>query len=884
MMRKKEAADVVKRADRNMYENKKALKKSTDEALENEEIMERYRYTVEQRTQIERMRVPMGIYQFAENRMFAVALSDGYCRLFGYSSQDEALSLVNRDLFIHIHPDDQGRIRDTAVFFMANGGTYENVFRVKPQGAENYIVIHAVGEHFLSEDGMSLAQIWFMNEGSYQEKIDKENLTNFLSGLLHEESILKAGRYDYLTGLPNMTHFFELAEKARDASIERGEEPVLLYMDLSGMKFYNSKYSFAEGDHLLLAFSRLLTGMFKSENCCRIAADHFAVVTTEDGLEEKLHTLIEENSKLKDGKSLPVHIGIYSNRMGLVSVSTACDRAKFACDSCRNQFESAFAYYDHGLRNDILQRQYVLNMVDRAIRERWITVYYQPIVRAVNGSVCDEEALARWIDPERGMLPPSAFIPYLEDAELIYKVDLYVLECVLEKIREQGRLGLYTVPISINLSRSDFKTCDIVEEVRRRVDTAGIPRKLITIEITESTIGRNFDYMKEQVIRFQKLGFPVWMDDFGSGYSSLELLQSLRFDLVKFDMSFLKKLDEGEDGKKVLTELMRMVNALGLDTVCEGVETEKKVRFLQEIGCSKLQGYYFCRPIPFSEILERYRTGRQIGFENPEESGYFETVGRVNLYDFGTLASGTENLFQNVFSSLPVAILEVRDGRARFVRTNSSYRDFMARFYEVDITNETEAASAFFNNRSEFMQIVRSCCSGRGRSYFDEQLPDGSVVHSFARRLIVNPVTGTTAVVLAVLSVTDPDEGATYASIARALAADYYNIYYVNLDTDQFIEYSSGVGEENLVMERHGERFFEAVEQAAALRIYEEDRRTFLENFTKEKVLDELDKHGVFTTSYRLIDTGTPILVNMKVTRMQGGNKIILGVRYEKQT
>ena len=209
------------------------------------------------------------------------------------------------------------------------------------------------------------------------------------------------------------------------------------------------------------------------------------------------------------------------------------------------------------------------------------------------------EALARWIDPEKGFLSPADFIPALEDAGLIYKLDLHMVDQVLEAIKVQKADGFSIIPHSINLSRCDFNACDIVEEIRKRVDAAGVSHDRITIEITESVIGSDVSFMKEQVERFQKLGFPVWMDDFGSGYSSLDVLQSIRFDLLKFDMSLLRKIDEGEAGKTMLTELMRMATSLSLDTVCEGVETEEQVRFLQEIGCSKLQGYYYRKPIPF---------------------------------------------------------------------------------------------------------------------------------------------------------------------------------------------------------------------------------------------------------------------------------------------
>ena len=188
----------------------------------------------------------------------------------------------------------------------------------------------------------------------------------------------------------------------------------------------------------------------------------------------------------------------------------------------RNSYVSVYEYFTEKLQEKDAIRQYILDNLDRAMQEKWIKAYLQPIVRAVNEKVCDVEALARWVDPEKGVLSPASFIPVLEDAGLIYKLDLYMLDEVLLSIRRQLEDGIFVVPHSINLSRSDFDACDMVEEIRRRVDTAGVSRDRISIEITESIIGSDFDFMKTQIERFQALGFPVWMDDFGSGYSSLD--------------------------------------------------------------------------------------------------------------------------------------------------------------------------------------------------------------------------------------------------------------------------------------------------------------------------------------------------------------------------
>ena len=841
--------------------------------------MDRYQFTEQERGTLERLRQPLAVYQFIDKRVVSLILSDGFCELFGYTDRAQAHYDMDYNMYRDTHPDDAARIADAAFRFAAEDGKYEVIYRSKTKGSSDYQIVHALGEHVFTETGVRLAYVWYTDEGRYSGEPDSaaNELNLALSNALHEESLLKASYYDYLTGLPSMTYFFELAGRGKDAILKRGGLPVMMYIDFSGMKFYNAKYGFAEGDRLLRSFAGILSEQFHNENCCRIGADHFAVITEEDQLEARLRGLFKKCRELNEGHSLPIHVGIYPEHLEPVHASVACDRAKLACKALGSTYDSAYNFYTQALSDDAERRQYIIENLDRAIREKWIRVYYQPIVRAVDERVCDEEALARWIDPKEGLLSPAAFIPALEDAGLIYKLDLYVLDEVLTKIGDQQKAGLYVVPHSINLSRSDFNTCDIVEEIRSRVDAAGIARDKITIEITESVIGRDFAFMKAQIARFQELGFPVWMDDFGSGYSSLDVLQSIQFNLIKFDMSFMRKLDEGDSGKIILTELMKMATALGVDTVCEGVEKEEQVHFLQEIGCSKLQGFYYCKAIPLEEIILRNERGIQIGYENPEESAYYESIGRVNLYDLAAVANEDESNLQNFFNTLPMGILEVKGDCARFMRSNPSYRDFMKRFFNIDLavrgSHFTKYASSFMNN------IVKTCVDLGVRSFYDEKMPDGSTVHSFARRVGSNPVTGSTAVAVAVLSISKPDESTSYADIARALAADYYNIYAVDLETERFIEYTSPVGGEELALERHGEHFFEAARRDTMTRIFEEDREPFLRSFSKESILRDLDTQGVFTTTYRLIDTGTPMYVNMKVTRMlPHRNRIIMGI------
>ena len=595
---------LLLRSEMKMFENKARYyrEKQHDRRRERRENPDRradgFRKSLEDSPQ------PIAVYSFSDHRVEALAVSDGFCRLFGYRNREQALHILDKDMYTDIHPDDLERYSGAVLRFSGGQEELDVVYRTRAGLEAGWRVVHARGTHLHTESGERIAHVWYMDEGSYIED-GQENgtlITQALNRALHEESILNASHYDELTGLPSLTWFFKLCDARMSEILGEGKKPVLLYMDLNGMKFFNHRYGFTEGDHLLKAFAGTLEKHFGKENSCHIFADRFAACTAEDdpegNLENRLCALEDEVAGLNGGNSLPVRIGVYSAAEN-ESVSAAFDRAKMACDSIRQTDVSAYRFYCTEMHDAFRKQQYIAANIDRAIREKWIRVYYQPIVRAKDGTLCDEEALARWIDPTEGFLSPADFIPFLEEAGLIYKLDLFVLEEALAKIRSRQEAGLPVVPQSINLSRSDFEGRDIVEEIRRRVDAAGVSHDMISVEITESIIGSSFEYMNAQVKRFRDNGFAVWMDDFGSGYSALDVLQSIEFDLIKFDMSFMRKLDEGENGKIILTELMRMASRLKLDTICEGVEKEEHAAFLREIGCSRLQGYYFGKPAPY---------------------------------------------------------------------------------------------------------------------------------------------------------------------------------------------------------------------------------------------------------------------------------------------
>ena len=691
---------------------------------------------------------------------------------------------------------------------------------------------------------------------------------------------MNASYYDYLTGLPTMTYFFEISAEKKASIVKNGGQPSLLFLSLHGMKTFNQKNGFVEGNKFIQAFTSILTRYFDNDNCCRLGGVHFAVIADDLQKDEILHSFFEDFKSIGAASGIYPHIGIYQYKIEDVSINMACDRAKLACNTLKNSYEAGVSNYNQTIRYAEEKHRYIIENFSRAISERWITVYYQPIVRTVNDKVCDTEALARWIDPVKGFLSPAEFIPILEEEKLIYKLDLYVVERIIEKIKRLESLGISTISQSINLSRADFDSCDIVEEIRTRVDIAGISRSKLNIEITESVIGKDFDFIMKQILRFKELGFSVWMDDFGSGYSSLNVLKEIPFDLIKFDMSFMRQFDQKNNGKIILAELMKMAFAIGVDTICEGVETEEQLQFLREIGCSKIQGFYYGKPTPLEQILEQIKSGKILEVENPNEAHYYETLGRVNLHDLAVLTSDNENDFNNIFNTIPMAVVEVTNDSIRYIRSNLSYRNFFKQYFSIAINNRTIPFELVELGRGKkFLQSIQQVAKGGSRTLVDEYLPDGSTVNYILRKLAENPFTNSTAIAIGILSIRNASQGATYENIAKALTADYYNLFYVSLETDEFIEYSSIIGEESITRERHGENFFEEYKKDSPNYLYEEDQEIFNILFTKENIMKELDKQGSFSIAYRMVKDGSPFYVNMKIMRMHpNGNYIIVAI------
>ena len=277
--------------------------------------------------------------------------------------------------------------------------------------------------------------------------------------------------------------------------------------------------------------------------------------------------------------------------------------------------------YDQGVEERYMSENYFLDHLQEAMDKHWIQVFFQPIYDNLTGQVSDYEALARWIDPERGLVGPGQFIPVIEKRHLTHFLDRYMLIEVLKKLRAWKENGVALHPVSVNLSHEDFEWPQMVEDIQSLTKKYGVDPSLVSIEITERDLSGNMTLLQEKMAQLHEAGFDFWMDDFGSGYSSLNSLYEYQFDLLKLDMKFVQHLDQNNGvNRKVMTCLVQMAMKMGLRTLSEGVETQEEYDFVKEIGVDKTQGFLLAkpqplddygRPVPLAELQKKVQVTEQ---------------------------------------------------------------------------------------------------------------------------------------------------------------------------------------------------------------------------------------------------------------------------------
>ncbi|MCR5690755.1 MAG: EAL domain-containing protein [Eubacterium sp.] len=425
-----------------------------------------------------------------------------------------------------------------------------------------------------------------------------------LSEAEKSERLEKSSKEDDLTGIPNMSYFREKAPKllARDGI----EDKLFLFLDLVNFKSYNEKYGFDAGSDFICETANMVKNYFAGDLYARYSDDHFVVLTDRANIEDRIKNLTQEIRGKHDSTQISLKAGSYAPRSVKEDPSIACDHARYACNTIKKYSDCNYTEYDAMMDEGFQKKQYIITHVEDAVKNGYIQVYYQPVVWAKDRSLCGLEALARWLDPNYGFLSPGDFIPALEEYRLIHFLDQAVLTQVCLDLQASMQAGSRVLPVSINFSRLDFELFDVNQFLQETLLEYGVPKNLIHAEITESALSAKGSKLRNSASQIKTSGVELWLDDFGSGYSSLNVLKDYNFDVMKIDMVFLQDFGKNEKSKAILNSIVTMAKLIDMETLTEGVEDEEQAEFLTEIGCQRLQGYLFGKPMPLSQIQNEY--------------------------------------------------------------------------------------------------------------------------------------------------------------------------------------------------------------------------------------------------------------------------------------
>lgn len=496
-------------------------------------------------------------------------------------------------------------------------------------------------------------------------------LTHMDKELQDNDRYIKFVEHDELTGLFNQKGFckqVELALQEDEEGVAAGDYAVLC-LDVIRFKVINDIFGVEEGNRLLQYIAEVINQNANSGDILgRANADHFLIFTKNKGsvLEEKIERLLKDISEYDSAVSVACNAGIYVIDDAKISVDSMIDRAAIAKSNIKGSYTQKYNYYTETLRKDMLGEQEIVGMMEPALVNEQFVVYYQPQYNHSTGLLVGGEALVRWKHPERGLISPGIFIPIFENNGFITKLDFYVFKQVCRFIRKCKESGMHLVPISINFSRHDIYLPDFVEQLEEIRKRYHVESRYLRVEITESAVMGSSRQVNEVIHKLHDCGYLVEMDDFGSGYSSLNVLKDIELDIIKLDMLFLAEESESNRGGTIVSAVIRMAKWLSIPVIAEGVETIKQADFLRSIGCDYIQGYLYSKPLPEDEFEEKLRSNR-VGATVPQ----MRLIDTLNACDFWDPKSQETLIFSNYVGG--AAIFDYSDGKIEILRVNQKY-------------------------------------------------------------------------------------------------------------------------------------------------------------------------------------------------------------------
>lgn len=459
----------------------------------------------------------------------------------------------------------------------------------------------------------------------YNEFILRHRLTN----LIRMDAALKkidALQRDKVTGLYTKAafgeHVFRILHEQTDI------EWNMIALDIDRFKLVNESYGEQTGDELLAYLAKMLHHYEETKNCvcARSYADHFFLLVERreyDYIKGRHTELAEYMQKFPLGMKISLKFGVYEIDDREIEVNSMCDRAQIAVKQIKGQYTTEIYFYNDSLRKQLLIEQRITDDMEQALQAGQFQVYFQPKYDIFSETLSGAEALVRWIHPQNGVISPTEFIPVFESNGFITEVDMFVWDKACEKIREWLDKYDRFVPISVNVSRRDIYKPDLLQALLDILHKYGLEPRHLHLEITESAYVENPDQLLEVVKQLKEAGFVIEMDDFGSGYSSLNMLAVMPIDILKLDIKFIQNYSEADNSRSIMSFVIGLAKWMNLYVIAEGVETREQLEMLRSMDCNLAQGFYFAKPLPekeFEEILRK--SGRTLEDMNDQMIRY----------------------------------------------------------------------------------------------------------------------------------------------------------------------------------------------------------------------------------------------------------------------
>ena len=417
---------------------------------------------------------------------------------------------------------------------------------------------------------------------------------------------------DELTGLPNMEKLKFLCSSLLTTHVTA--DYMLLSGDICQFKTINDQFGFGMGDRLLQAYASILQRNVLPEECCaRISSDLFVLLLRFESWEQLAARVREMDNELDEWRkqqSLPytvrtVYGAYHVPKAPLYDVQLMLDMANYARLEAKRSSGIPLVLYNERMRQEALLCHELNGKLEEALTNGEIEVWHQAKVDMRTGTIVGSEALVRWNHPQRGLLQPGSFIPLFERNGLVTAIDFYVFEQTCRSLRSWKLRNLPLHAVSCNFSRLHFERPNFTQRLADIADRHGVPRHLLEIEITESAIMNNPDAVWVQIVQMKEMGFKTAIDDFGAGYSSLGIVQMLDTDCLKIDRSFIQRDLPGRRAQIVLGNIIRLADDLGMNVICEGVETAEQSAIIMKLGCFTAQGFFYAKPEPTHDFEAR---------------------------------------------------------------------------------------------------------------------------------------------------------------------------------------------------------------------------------------------------------------------------------------